>query len=792
MTVQSCQLSNGLQVRLINDPQARCASALYQVAVGSLHEPDAWPGLAHLLEHVLFAGSRAFQGDERLMLWMQAQGGRLNATTLGDSTAFFFECPAPLLSDGLERLTDMLVTPLLAESAVRQESSAIDAEYRLLTGHQDTLMDAALSAAFASHPWQRFQVGDRQHFGEDIPALCEALRQFHQRAYHASNITLWLQGPQPLETLRQMAQQMGLCFISHGKPLPPLPPLVLTQQRDFRLQQPDGERLRLSFLLPGGFTPELTLLRQLLLDEAEGSLMAALRALGLCDELRVLQPYVSAGQQLFSLELTLVSSQHAAVAEGLVHYGLQRLAQLTELQLHHYAELAVSQFNRLPVMDQLRERAFGFAPPEERELRWQELLEQLTPATLTRLRSGAEQIQQQQKVQGFNLGLVSFPLARATLPPDLPVLDFFPRPLPAIAEQPVSSAVPLPHLNRDSEQAVLLLSPADDLPAPWGEILQAAVRALVGNCAHSGGELCFASYQGLWLLQLHGSPALMQNMLAALIARLSHLSAVVIEQGEREYQRQQNKLRGDIAVRTLIAKLPSLWLHSGDSPSDSRLFPMHWQASLSGGSCELHQLLAQQLVHFPGTINPPVRALRPFPVPLPEYVVTTDSQESAITLFCPLTVMTEKAVAAWCCLALIYQPAFFQQLRVEKNIGYVVSCRFWQVAGHSGILFCLQSPSLDHHELWQGIDEFLQQMSATLAMLTVEKLAEYRRVLRTSLQNHSDNLLISSREQWSQQQDPAPPLTEDAIEHLCSADLLTYHQQLSRQRQFWWRVQNQG
>ncbi|MBJ9999948.1 insulinase family protein [Erwinia sp. S38] len=878
MPVQQRQLSNGLQVRIITDPQARCASALVQVGVGSLHEPDAWPGLAHLLEHVLFAGSAGFQDDERLMMWAQAQGGRLNATTLGNGTAFFFECSPALLADGLARLTDMLVAPLLAESAIRKETVAIDAEYRLLCGHQDTLADAALSAAFATHPWQRFQVGDGAHFGTDTAALRRALMRFHQQAYYAANTTLWLQGPQSADELWQLAERADLRFAdqtpaeisslqtatsspppaplphtaSRPAPLPEIsseavqtalslsqtvpsatalpaqisnvriPLLELSAQRDYVLQRPDGERLRLSFLLNGHFREELTLLRQLLRDEGEGSLMAALRAEGLCDELRVLRPYVSVEQQVLSIELTLVAPHHAAVAEGLLHHWLRRLAGLSDEQLQHYAALAVREFNRLPVMDRLRERAFGFAPPEAWPLRWQPLLAQLVAENLTRLRSGRQEtgqtplsregaieqprpagglqteprgpgdkrITRYRLVQGFSLPLAARHLDKAALPAVIPALDFFPRPQPTFTAESVSAALPLPHYNPGGGQAVLLLSPAAVMPLPWGQIMQAALRALAGSCIHGGGELKLECYQGLWLIQLSGPPELMMATLSSLTVRLAALPAVAIEQGEREYQRQQRAQQADIAVRALINALPPLWQNASHASSVSPLPAMPWQASLYGGSRELHQQIARQLSHFPGRVNSPVEAPRPLPVPQREYSVVTDSNDAAVVLFCPLNGSTPQAVAAWRCLALIFQPAFFQQLRVEQNIGYVVSCRWWQVAGRSGILFCLQSPTLTHDDLWQAIDAFLQRMAASLSAISADRLAEYRRVLLDSLNPHHDDPLTASREEWLQQQDPAPALTAEAVEHLSLADLQYHHQQLLQQPQRCWRVSN--
>ncbi|MCK8228762.1 pyrroloquinoline quinone biosynthesis protein PqqF, partial [Erwinia amylovora] len=88
---------------------------------------------------------------------------------------------AGLLAPGLARLSDMLLAPLLAEKAIRQEVATIDAECRLLAGQQDTLCNAAQSMAFAAHPWQRFHIGNAASLTGDWPALRLALQQFHQR-----------------------------------------------------------------------------------------------------------------------------------------------------------------------------------------------------------------------------------------------------------------------------------------------------------------------------------------------------------------------------------------------------------------------------------------------------------------------------------------------------------------------------------------------------------------------------------------------------------------------------------
>jgi secreted Zn-dependent insulinase-like peptidase len=145
------RLANGLRVHAITQPGAQRAAALVRIETGSYHEPDAWPGLAHLLEHTLFAESARYRDQQRLMPWVQRQGGQLNATTRGEQTAFFFEVGSGRLADGLARLHDMLSAPAFPLAAIQAETAAIDAEYGLLKRHGETLREAAtLLACIAS------------------------------------------------------------------------------------------------------------------------------------------------------------------------------------------------------------------------------------------------------------------------------------------------------------------------------------------------------------------------------------------------------------------------------------------------------------------------------------------------------------------------------------------------------------------------------------------------------------------------------------------------------------------
>src|SRR5271154_3591211 len=54
---QKIRLENNLEVLLISDPKTELSGAMMSVKTGSWENPDAYPGLAHFLEHMLFLGT---------------------------------------------------------------------------------------------------------------------------------------------------------------------------------------------------------------------------------------------------------------------------------------------------------------------------------------------------------------------------------------------------------------------------------------------------------------------------------------------------------------------------------------------------------------------------------------------------------------------------------------------------------------------------------------------------------------------------------------------------------------
>ena len=74
-------LPNGLRVVTQSMPGARSASVAIFVPVGSRHEDEAHAGLSHLLEHLVFKGTRDHPEPGALSQVVEGVGGSINAST---------------------------------------------------------------------------------------------------------------------------------------------------------------------------------------------------------------------------------------------------------------------------------------------------------------------------------------------------------------------------------------------------------------------------------------------------------------------------------------------------------------------------------------------------------------------------------------------------------------------------------------------------------------------------------------------------------------------------------------
>ena len=85
------RLPNLLKYLIVHDPEADKGAAAMNVNVGSLLDPNDFPGLAHFLEHMLFMGTKKYPQENDFSEFLNKNAGYSNAYTDLDSTNYYFE-----------------------------------------------------------------------------------------------------------------------------------------------------------------------------------------------------------------------------------------------------------------------------------------------------------------------------------------------------------------------------------------------------------------------------------------------------------------------------------------------------------------------------------------------------------------------------------------------------------------------------------------------------------------------------------------------------------------------------
>ena len=99
-------LPNGLKVLLLRDSRVPVVTFMIWYRVGARNELPGKTGLAHLLEHMMFKGTKRF-GAKAFSNIVQRNGGRHNAFTSQDYTAYFERIAADRVEVAVELEAEM-------------------------------------------------------------------------------------------------------------------------------------------------------------------------------------------------------------------------------------------------------------------------------------------------------------------------------------------------------------------------------------------------------------------------------------------------------------------------------------------------------------------------------------------------------------------------------------------------------------------------------------------------------------------------------------------------------------
>ena len=202
--VTEYRLANGLKVLLIPDRSIDTMTVNITYLVGSRQEGYGETGMAHLLEHLMFRGTKRIPNIKAAY---QQHGVRYNGSTSFDRTNYFGTFPASekTLAFVFGSEADRMVNAPIARKDLDAEMTVVRNEFESgENSPSNVLRERVAATAYLWHGYGRAIIGARSDI-ENVPI--ERLRAFYRYYYQPDNAVLLVSGKIDESAVLKLAQR---------------------------------------------------------------------------------------------------------------------------------------------------------------------------------------------------------------------------------------------------------------------------------------------------------------------------------------------------------------------------------------------------------------------------------------------------------------------------------------------------------------------------------------------------------------------------------------------------------
>jgi zinc protease len=333
--------SNGLTVLLVADHSAPVVTFEVTYQVGSRNEVTGTTGATHILEHMMFKGSEAFndaKGNSIKQL-LERVGGQFNASTSFDRTNYFATIGRENLESYVAIEADRMRHLWLHEADRQAEMTVVRNEYeRGKNDPENVLMEEVTAAAYVALPYHHPVIGWKSDI-EHAPIA--KLREFYETFYWPNNATVTVVGDFDTAAVLALVKKYYGVYPHSPAPIPTIytEEPAQTGGRRVLVRRP-GElgTIIVAHKVPNGRDadqPALEMLDAILSSGKNARLYRALVDQGLA---------LSAGAGTDLLRDLSLHSVYAALSPGTTHEQAEKalLAEITRIKTSGVTEAEVS------------------------------------------------------------------------------------------------------------------------------------------------------------------------------------------------------------------------------------------------------------------------------------------------------------------------------------------------------------------------------------------------------------------------------------------------------------------
>jgi zinc protease len=223
-------LPNGMKVLVREDRRAPTVVHLVLYRIGAVDELNGLTGISHVLEHMMFKGTKTLAVGE-FSRRVAERGGRENAFTSRDYTGYFQQIHRSHLTEMMKLEADRMANLVVEDQEFAREIKVVMEERRWRTEDraQSLVYEQLMATAFTASPYRRPVVG----WMSDLESMTAAdIRDWYRRWYTPSNAILVVAGDVSADEVWKLAQE------TYGRieasPMPERKPQREPEQRGVR------------------------------------------------------------------------------------------------------------------------------------------------------------------------------------------------------------------------------------------------------------------------------------------------------------------------------------------------------------------------------------------------------------------------------------------------------------------------------------------------------------------------------------------------------------------------------
>lgn len=192
---------NGLRVVLENIPSVRSVTIGVWILTGSRNEIHTNNGISHLIEHMMFKGTKKRSAKD-IAEAFDSIGGQVNAFTSKEYTCYFARVMDTHKEHALEVLSDMFFNSTFDEAELEKEKKVVSEEIKMYEDAPDDIVhDLLAKAAYGEHSLGYPILGTDKQL-ESFTR--EDLFAYKDKFYNPSNVVISVAGNVETEFINQV------------------------------------------------------------------------------------------------------------------------------------------------------------------------------------------------------------------------------------------------------------------------------------------------------------------------------------------------------------------------------------------------------------------------------------------------------------------------------------------------------------------------------------------------------------------------------------------------------------